>query len=94
MVDVELAEQHNYSLNQEMIGQKTRLDGFYGIRTILEYKEPDIIRTTGGRSIIENCFCDKNIIMKVNARAILIFNKLSILFLISTLAFRKPFFPS
>lgn len=55
-VDGELAEYTSYSLNQEMIDQEARFDGFYGICTDLEDKETDIIKTNGGRWIIEDCF--------------------------------------
>lgn len=55
-VDGELAEYTSYSLNQEMIDQEARLDGFYGICTDLEDKATDIIKTNGGRWIIEDCF--------------------------------------
>lgn len=55
-IDGELAKYHSYSLNQEMIDQEARFDGFYGICTDLEDKASDIIRTNGGRWIIEDCF--------------------------------------
>lgn len=55
-VDGELAEYTSYSLNQEMIDQEARFDGFYGICTDLEDKAADIIKTNGGRWIIEDCF--------------------------------------
>lgn len=55
-VDGELAEYTSYSLNQEMIDQEARFDGFYGICTDLEDKATDIIKTNGGRWIIEDCF--------------------------------------
>lgn len=54
--DGELAEYTSYSLNQEMIDQEARFDGFYGICTDLEDKATDIIKTNGGRWIIEDCF--------------------------------------
>ena len=54
--DGELAECTSYSLNQEMIDQEARFDGFYGICTDLEDDASDIIRTNGGRWIIEDCF--------------------------------------
>lgn len=54
--DGELAQYSNYSLNQEMIDQESRFDGFYGICTDLEDSAPEIIRTNGGRWIIEDCF--------------------------------------
>lgn len=55
-VDGELAEYTSYSLNQEMIDQEARFDGFYGICTDLEDKATDVIKTNGGRWIIEDCF--------------------------------------
>lgn len=55
-VDGELTEYTSYSLNQEMIDQEARFDGFYGICTDLEDKATDIIKTNGGRWIIEDCF--------------------------------------
>lgn len=55
-VDGELAEYTSYSLNQEMIDQEARFDGFYGICTDLEDNATDIIKTNGGRWIIEDCF--------------------------------------
>ena len=44
------------SLNREMIDQESRFDGFYGICTDLEDDAPAIIKTNGGRWIIEDCF--------------------------------------
>ena len=54
--DGEMAAHTSYSLNQEMIDQEARFDGFYGICTDLEDDARDIIRTNGGRWIIEDCF--------------------------------------
>ena len=54
--DGEMAEHMSYSLNQEMIGQESRFDGFYGICTDLEDDAPSIIKINGGRWIIEDCF--------------------------------------
>ena len=54
--DGELAGIKNFSLNQEMIEQESRFDGFYGICTDLEDAAPEIIRLNGGRWIIEDCF--------------------------------------
>ena len=54
--DGELAQYSSYSLNQEMIDQESRFDGFYGICTDLEDKAGDVIKTNGGRWIIEDCF--------------------------------------
>jgi len=54
--DGELAQYNSYSLNQEMIEQEERFDGFYGICTDLEDDAPEIIKMNGGRWIIEDCF--------------------------------------
>lgn len=54
--DGELAQIESYSLNQEMIDQESRFDGFYALCTDLEDPAPAIIRLNGGRWIIENCF--------------------------------------
>lgn len=54
--DGELAQYSSYSLNQEMIDQESRFDGFYGICTDLGDDAPVVIRTNGGRWIIEDCF--------------------------------------
>lgn len=54
--DGELAQYNSYSLNQEMIDQESRFDGFYGICTDLDDDAPAIVRTNGGRWIIEDCF--------------------------------------
>jgi transposase len=54
--DGELAQYESYSLNQEMIDQESRFDGFYAICTDLEDTAPAIIRLNGGRWIIENGF--------------------------------------
>lgn len=54
--DGELAQCSSYSLNREMIDQESRFDGFYGICTDLEDDAPAIIKTNGGRWIIEDCF--------------------------------------
>ena len=55
-IDGEMAEYTSYALNQEMIDQEARFDGFYGICTDLEDNAPEIIRLNGGRWIIEDCF--------------------------------------
>ena len=55
-IDGEMAEYTSYTLNQEMIDQEARFDGFYGICTDLEDNAPDIIKMNGGRWIIEDCF--------------------------------------
>lgn len=54
--DGELAQHCTYSLNQEMIEQESRFDGFYGICTDLADDAAEIIRINGGRWIIEDCF--------------------------------------
>ena len=54
--DGELAGIKTFSLNQEMIEQEERLDGFYGICTDLEDNAAEIIKMNGGRWIIEDCF--------------------------------------
>ena len=54
--DGELAQIESYSLNQEMIDQESRFDGFYALCTDLKDPAPDIIRLNGGRWIIENGF--------------------------------------
>lgn len=55
-VDGEVAEHVSHALNQEMIDQEARFDGFYGICTDLEDDAPSIIKMNGGRWIIEDCF--------------------------------------
>ncbi len=54
--DGEIAQIENYSLNQEMIDQESRFDGFYALCTDLEDPAPTIIKLNGGRWIIENGF--------------------------------------
>ena len=54
--DGELAQIENFSLNQDMIDQESRFDGFYCISTDLEGSAPEIIKLNGGRWIIENGF--------------------------------------
>lgn len=54
--DGELAQIESYSLNQEMIDQESRFDGFYALCTDLDDPAPAIIRLNGGRWIIENGF--------------------------------------
>ena len=54
--DGELAQIESYSLNQEMIDQESRFDGFYALCTDLEDPAPAIIRLNGGRWLIENGF--------------------------------------
>lgn len=55
-IDGEVAQTTSYSLNQEMIGQEARFDGFYAICTDLEDDPVKIIKINGGRWIIENGF--------------------------------------
>ena len=54
--DGELAQIESYSLNQEMIDQEARFDGFYALCTDLQDPAPSIIKLNGGRWIIENGF--------------------------------------
>lgn len=54
--DGEVAQYNSYALNEEMIDQEARFDGFYGICTDLEDEAREIIKTNGGRWIIEDCF--------------------------------------
>lgn len=54
--DGELAQIDSYSLNQEMIDQESRFDGFYALCTDLNDPAPAIIKINGGRWIIENGF--------------------------------------
>ena len=55
-MDGELAQIESYSLNQEMIDQEARFDGFYALCTDLHDPAPAIIKLNGGRWIIENGF--------------------------------------
>lgn len=55
-IDGELAQYKSFSLNQDVIDQEARFDGYYGICTDLEDDAPAIIKTNGGRWIIEDCF--------------------------------------
>ena len=54
--DGEVAQATSYSLNEEMVSQEERFDGFYAICTDLEDDAPAIIKANGGRWIIENAF--------------------------------------
>ena len=54
--DGELAQTASYSLNQEMIDQEARFDGFYALCTDMHDAAPAIIKLNGGRWIIENGF--------------------------------------
>lgn len=54
--DGELAQVKNYSLNQEMIDQEAKFDGFYCICTDLEGSAAEVIKLNGGRWIVENDF--------------------------------------
>ena len=69
--DGELAQIENFSLNQDMIDQEARFDGFYCISTDLEGSAPEIIKLNGGRWIIENGFRT----MKTDLRARPVFLK-------------------
>lgn len=53
--DGELAQIENFSLNQEMIDQEARFDGFYALCTVLKDPAPVIIKLNSGRWIIEQC---------------------------------------
>ena len=70
-LDGEIAQIENFSLNQEMIDQESRFDGFYGISTDLEGPAPEVIKLNGGRWIIENSFRT----MKTDLRARPVFLK-------------------
>lgn len=52
----ELAEQNHYYIDQGMIDQEARFDGFYAICTDLDDSIIDIIKVNGYRWKIENCF--------------------------------------
>ena len=54
--DGELAQVKNFSLNQEMIDQEARFDGFYCICTDLAGPAAEIIRLNSGRWVVENDF--------------------------------------
>lgn len=54
--DGELAQVKNFSLNQEMIDQEARFDGFYCICTDLAGPAVEIIRLNSGRWVVENDF--------------------------------------
>lgn len=54
--DGELAQINNFSLNEEMIHQEERFDGFYGICTDLMDSANTIIKANGERWVVENCF--------------------------------------
>ena len=69
--DGELAQIENFSLNQDMIDQEARFDGFYGISTDLEGSASEVIKFNGGRWIIENGFRT----MKTDLRARPVFLK-------------------
>lgn len=55
-MDGELAQITSFSLNQEMIDQESRFDGFYAICTDLEDAATEIIRLNGGRWQVESIF--------------------------------------
>ena len=63
--DGELAQISSFSLNQEMIDQESRFDGFYAICTDLEDAAPAIIGLNGGRWQVEALFRN----MKTDFRA-------------------------
>lgn len=52
----EIAQATGYSLNQQMIDQEARFDGFYAICTDLTDSTEKIIRANSGRWMIENGF--------------------------------------
>lgn len=54
--DGEVAQASSYSLNQQMIDQEARFDGFYAICTDLKDDPLQIIKANSGRWIIENGF--------------------------------------
>ena len=54
--DGELAQIESYSLNQEMINQEARFDGFYALCTDMEDTAREIIRINGGRWRVEALF--------------------------------------
>ena len=54
--DGELAQVKNFSLNQEMIDQEARFDGFYCICTDLEGPADEVISLNSGRWVVENDF--------------------------------------
>ena len=55
-IDGEIAQATNYTLNQQMIEQEEKFDGFYAICTDLEDDATDIIKANSGRWMIENGF--------------------------------------
>lgn len=63
--DGELAQISSFTLNQEMIDQESRFDGFYAICTDLEDAAPSIIGLNGGRWRVESLFRN----MKTDFRA-------------------------
>ena len=54
--DGELAQLDSFSLNQEMIEQEERFDGFYAICTDLDDPAPAVIKLNSGRWVIEGGF--------------------------------------
>ena len=54
--DGELAQIESFSLNQEMIDQEARFDGFYALCADLKDPAPIIIKLNSGRWIVENGF--------------------------------------
>ena len=54
--DGELAQVKSFSLNQDMIDQEAKFDGFYCICTDLEGSAAEVIKLNSGRWIVENDF--------------------------------------
>jgi len=54
--DGEIAEQHAFSINYELLEKEKMFDGFYGVCTNLENSAPDIIKVNHRRWEIEECF--------------------------------------
>lgn len=55
-VNGELAELTCYTLNQKMISQEERFDGFYAVCTDLEAPAMEILRVNSRRWMVEDCF--------------------------------------
>lgn len=70
-----MAQVKNFSLNQEMIDQEARFDGFYCICTDLAGPAAEIIRLNSGRWVVENDFritkTDTQIVTKKKMRSII-----------------------
>ncbi len=54
--DGEVAPNTSYSLDEEMISQEERFDGFYALCTSLEDPAPDVLKANSYRWRIEDCF--------------------------------------